>query len=283
MSRHRFFLEGPLSRDGEAVTLPLSSADVHHAVSVLRVRVGEELDAVEPSGTIWRVRVTAADPNELTAAVVEQIALPAAGAARVTLAFGVSKGSKNDDIVEGAVEGGVARVLPVLTARSVGKLDDTRRGQRGDRWRRVALAAAKQSKRATIPEVGDPATLADTLPLLAAHDLVIVAWEESEVSGRGVRAAIADARAARLEAVTDADAALRVAIVVGPEGGLRGSARFPRRLGSRSCVLRPRPWWRLRLRSTNSAAWGTRGERAVEAGGEHRCRLAHTRVQGQPR
>lgn len=215
MSRHRFFLEGdlPVAGDDEAVLLPLSAGDLHHAVAVLRVRTGEELDVVEPGGRVWRVAVVAATADALTARVAVELVDPhAAVAPKVTLVFGVSKGSKNDAIVEKAVEVGIAEVLPVLTARSIVKLDAQKRIERGERWRRVALSAAKQSKRASVPDVRDPVTLSDTLALLAAYDLVLVAWEEAAAQGLGIRAAIAAAGLLPPSA--------RVAIVVGPEGGL---------------------------------------------------------------
>ena len=218
MSRHRFFLEEQLPGAGvrEAVQLPLSAADVHHAVSVLRVRPGEELDVVEPGGLVWHVRVAAAGLDALSATLLGPIASTCSDLGFVTLVFGISKGSKNDDIVEGAVEVGAARILPVITARSIVKLDADKVAERGARWRRVALAAAKQSKRVSVPEVSDPASFEVILPELAGYDLVIVAWEESGVSARGVRDAVAHVLAA---ATPPADAVIHVAVVVGPEGG----------------------------------------------------------------
>lgn len=235
MSRHRFFLVGPLpaALDGGAVTLPLSDADLHHAVDVLRVRDGEQIDVVEPGGGVWRVQVASAGADALVTTVLERLPAATGPRAHVTLVFGVSKGSKNDDMIEGAIEVGVDEVLPVLAARSIVKYDADKRAERGQRWRRVAMAASKQSKRTALPIVADPTTLPDTLATLAGYDLVLVAWEERDASGRGVRAAIAQARAAgRLAApaversgVTDAPRAAAcgsplVAIVVGPEGGL---------------------------------------------------------------
>jgi len=207
MSRHRFFATAPLPDTAGTVVLPLSSADVHHAVRVLRVRPGEEVDIAEPSGRIWRVRVTSADGEVMLAERLCEV--KAERESHVTLVFGVSKGSKNDDIIEGAVEVGVAETWPVFTARSVVRLDAEKRIERGQRLRRVASAAAKQSKRASVPLVADPRDLADVLLLLAQFDLVLVAWEEA--SGLGFREAIA-------LAPIPPDA--RVAVVVGPEGGL---------------------------------------------------------------
>lgn len=215
MSRHRFFLEGelPTAGSGQAVLLPLSAGDLHHAVAVLRVRAGEEIDVVAADGHAWCVTVVDTTSAAVTACVTGGLADTLTPAApRVTLVFGVSKGPKNDDIIEGAVEVGVSEILPVLTARTIVKLDAEKRTERGERWRRVALAAAKQSKRASVPGVGNPAPLADALLLLVGYDLVLVAWEEAATDGRGVRKAIAAAGQLSSNA--------RVAIVVGPEGGL---------------------------------------------------------------
>ena len=141
------------------------------------------------------------------AEMADESALP-----RVVLVFGVSKGSRNDDLIEGAVEVGVSEMIPVLSARSVVKLDADKRMDRAARWRRVALAAAKQSKRSSVPSVRDPVTLADVLPELRACDLVLVAWEEAAEHGRSIREAVAAASGISSES--------RVALVVGPEGGL---------------------------------------------------------------
>lgn len=94
--------------------LPLSAADVHHASVVLRVRAGEELDIAGPDGRVWRVRVLCAGADGVNAVRLGEVT--AVREPRVTLVFGVAKGSKNDDIVEGAVEIGVATILRAETA-----------------------------------------------------------------------------------------------------------------------------------------------------------------------
>jgi len=214
MSRHRFFLEGdlPIVGDGETLVVPLSSNDLHHAVAVLRVRPGEEIDVVASSGRVWRVEVVSATRDALTARVSQLLDIAPAAGAKVTLVFGVSKGSKNDEIVESAVEIGASEIRPVLTARSVVRYDSVKRSVRGERWRRVALAAAKQSKRAAVPAVHDPAMLSDVLPLLAQCDVLLVAWEDAPTDGIGIRDAMAAAEGIGAES--------RVTLVVGPEGGL---------------------------------------------------------------
>lgn len=243
MSAHRFFLTGPLSGEplpggspaggppgaagGGEQTLPLSAADVHHAVDVLRVREGEELDVVEPSGRVWRVRVASADGDAVRAEVLCEV--PAGALPRVTLVMGVAKGEKMDAIVRQATELGVDRVIPVLCERSVVKLPASRAAEKAERWRRIALAASKQAKRAIVPDVSTAVPLGDVLAELAAYDGVIVAWEES-----------AGAHVAHVARAWAGTPTARVAVVVGPEGGL--SAREVADLeaiGARTATLGP--------------------------------------------
>jgi 16S rRNA (uracil1498-N3)-methyltransferase len=206
MSAHRFFLTGPLT-GRRACTLPLSEADVHHAVDVLRLRVGELVDVVTPDGRVWRVEVTEVARRGVEAVPLEE--LPAAFVPRVTLFQGVAKGDKMDDIVRQAVEVGAEQIVPVLMARSIVQLDARKRADRGERWRRVALAAAKQAKRTSVPIVSDPVRLRDAIAMLGEYDGAVVLWEESD--GVGI------AHAVRACAPSPDS---RIAIVVGPEGGL---------------------------------------------------------------
>ncbi len=214
MSRHRFFLQRELlGVENDIVTLPLTSADVRHATRSLRVRPGEQIDVVTPSGIVWRVEVVAGDDDSVVEARLLEAGIPAPGSGRahVTLVFGVSKGSKNDEIIEGAVEVGVERILPALTERSIVRYSAEKRAERAERWSRVAAAAAKQSKRTTVPAVASPVELAALLGELAGYDRVLVAWEDAGADSPGLRAALGGLR--------DTGTG-RVALIVGPEGGL---------------------------------------------------------------
>ena len=173
----RFFLTAPLPSE-DPTGLPLTERDVHHIASVLRMRPGDEIVAVEFGGEVWAMRLFAVTPQGVMAGRIER--LPHTWEPQVVLVQGVGKGDKIDEVVEGAVEVGVAEVLPVLSARSVVKYDAEKRAARGERWRRVAEAAAKQSQRSFVPYVSDPVDLGEALPAITGCDVVLVAWEGDE-------------------------------------------------------------------------------------------------------
>ncbi len=212
MSAHRFFLTESLDvlpEDGRTL-LPLSATDLHHAVTVLRMRLGTHIVVVEPDGAAWRAHVLAADHHGVTADRFER--LPPASLAHVTLVQGIAKGDRVDLVVEKATELGIEAVIPVLTERSVVRLTAEKAAARGDRWRRVAAAAAKQSQRTSVPRVSDPGELSTFIAgQLADFDVVLVAWEGAAATGTGIGPALDEA---------DATPGSTVAVVVGPEGGL---------------------------------------------------------------
>ncbi len=209
MSSHRFFIDTAIPDGSRPVRAPLSAADLHHARDVLRLGEGDQIVLVEPDGRVWYALVVEAGPDGL---LVEPRA-PAERVPpyRVTLVQGIAKGSKVDLVIEKVTELNVEAVVPVFTERSVVRLDDEKRRARGERWRRVAHAAAKQSQRSTVPRVSDPVPLADALTELVRFDVILVVWEGAAATGLGIGQALDEA---------GAQASSSVALVVGPEGGL---------------------------------------------------------------
>lgn len=205
----RFFLESQIHQKGGPIPLPLSGSDLHHLSAVLRTAPGDELVVVEPEGGAWTVRVVSCTRESLTAEVLTAVARVAPF--NVTLFQGMGTAGKTGLVVEKAAELNIEAFVPVITERSSVRLDARGRTLRGERLRRVALAAAKQARRGTVMEVSDPLALPEVASRCSGFDAALVVWEDAVASGPGIGQAIDEAGVAR-------DG--RVAIVVGPEGGL---------------------------------------------------------------
>ncbi len=120
----------------------------------------------------------------------------------LALLQGVPKGTKMDEVVRMGTELGVAEFIPFLSARTVAE----GRG-RAARWRRIAAGSAAQCRRSDVPAVHAPVPLDQALERIADYDLVLVLWEGEQT--RSMAQALAAAANAR-----------RVAVIIGPEGGL---------------------------------------------------------------
>lgn len=83
----------------------------------------------------------------------------------ITLFQGFPKADKMEWIIQKTVELGVTRIVPVMTKRTVVKLDAKKAGKKTERYQAIALAAAKQSGRGVIPEVTAPVTWKEALAM----------------------------------------------------------------------------------------------------------------------
>ncbi len=142
---HRFFAPA-LDAGDETVALPKDEAE--HLRRVLRLGVGDTVSVFDGRGHEFLARVVAAAPRDTRVQLLSRVDPPPESIVPVTLAQAVLKGDKMDDVVRDAVMLGVAAIQPLVTKRTESTVAALVRGARLDRWRRVALASAKQSRRA---------------------------------------------------------------------------------------------------------------------------------------
>jgi 16S rRNA (uracil1498-N3)-methyltransferase len=186
--------------------LTVSGERFHHLARVLRVEPGDPVEVFDGRGRAFAAKVEHVGEDSL------ELALGAersdSGAARsITIVQGLPKGDKLEWIVEKATELGATAVAPVETTRAVVKLDAARGEKKRERWQRIAEEAARQCRRADVPEVLSPKPLLEAIGELPPGTRVLVLDEEE--------------RAVRLGEALDAiDATTPIALVIGPEGGL---------------------------------------------------------------
>jgi 16S rRNA (uracil1498-N3)-methyltransferase len=187
--------------DGEVVVL--SGAEGRHAATVRRLHPGERADVGDGAGLVAECVVTARGTAGLELAVRARREVPRPDPA-ITVVQAIPKGERAEAAVEGLTEVGVDRIVPWAAARCVAVWAGERGARSLARWRSTAREAAKQSRRAWIPEVTEPASTGQVAAMIAACSCAIVLDPE------------ADQSLGHTQVPPSGD----VLVVVGPEGGI---------------------------------------------------------------
>jgi 16S rRNA (uracil1498-N3)-methyltransferase len=204
----RLFVRQPLS-DGAAVELAAGQAN--YLGNVLRLGVGAELLAFDGLSGEWLARISEAAKKRMVLSV-ERKTREAESIPDVWLAFAPVKRAQTDWLVEKATELGAARLVPVMTHRTVAER------VRLDRLESIAIEAAEQCGRTRVPEIVEPMKLARFIEEL---DPARILYFADETGGEPLVSALREGPAA---------------ILVGPEGGFTDEERaFVR--GSRASAI----------------------------------------------
>lgn len=189
------------ARPGDVVVL--DGDEGRHAATVKRIRVGEQVGLTDGAGARAVATVTDAGKASLTLTLdeVEQVvrATPV-----VTVVQALPKGDRGELAVEMLTEVDVDRIVPWAASRSVAVWKGERVAKGLAKWRGTARTAAKQARRAWLPEVTELASTAQVVELIAAADLAVVLHESAELP----------------LAELSFDGVTTIVVVVGPEGGI---------------------------------------------------------------
>lgn len=146
-----------------------------HVATVLRLRAGEDLIVVTGESPPQVARLDAVTRSRATARLLGAAPPPPPEPWSVTLAAAVPRHSGAfDQIVDQATQIGVSTIIPMMTARSVARMEPSRGSARHARWTQLAEAAAAQSGRATIPRLTAPMGWPAVLALRTDYDRVLM-------------------------------------------------------------------------------------------------------------
>src|SRR5579871_4873010 len=160
---HRFFLsdlEQPV----------LSGSEAHHALHVIRLKVGDTLNVFDGRGHEAQARVTEITRDSVHLTVLQRSSAPALPV-RITLAQAIPKKSM-DLIVQKATELGAASIVPLVSDRTVVKPDND--SKKLERWREIALDACKQCGNNWLPEIQAPQKASTFLSSPGKFDLKLI-------------------------------------------------------------------------------------------------------------
>ncbi len=204
---YQFFVD-PSQIDISGKSVMITGGDVNHIKNVLRMKTGEEISVSNgEDGKEYRCGIAEFQEDcircELRFIKEENVELPV----RVSLFQALPKADKMEMIVQKAVELGVHRIIPVAAERCIVKLEGKKIHARTERWQGIAEAAAKQSKRAVIPQVVDAVSFERAVEMASDADVRLIPYE---------LASDMDKTRQLLEGIRPGQS---VAVFIGPEGG----------------------------------------------------------------
>ncbi|BDZ53257.1 16S rRNA (uracil(1498)-N(3))-methyltransferase [Agromyces marinus] len=182
-------------------SVELGGDEARHAVTVSRLRVGEQVSIGDGRGRVVHGPVTVAEPRRLRIEV-EAVDDEPEASPRLTLVQALAKGDRDELAVQAATELGVDRIVPWSASRSVSRWEGAKAAKGRARWASIVREAVKQSLRARLPVVEDVATTRGLPGVLAGERMLLLV--------PGARTRLADIRPDGRD----------LALVVGPEGGI---------------------------------------------------------------
>ncbi|MFI7007413.1 16S rRNA (uracil(1498)-N(3))-methyltransferase [Streptomyces sp. NPDC050145] len=199
-----FVVDGPVPGDR---TYVLDGAEGRHAVSVKRLRAGEEVVLTDGLGAWTEAVVVSSEGKDRLVVEAGPVQVEAEERPRITVVQALPKGDRGELAVETMTETGVDAIVPWAASRCITQW----RGERGvkalGKWRATAREAGKQSRRVRFPEVAELASTKEVARLLAAADLGVVLHEDRDCVSSALASAVLPSGG-------------EIVLVVGPEGGV---------------------------------------------------------------
>jgi 16S rRNA (uracil1498-N3)-methyltransferase len=177
----------------------LTGEHADHLIRVLRARVGQDFD-IAIGHSVRRGRITSVKADRVEFELAEVISTPPL--AEITLLLAVFKFDRMEWAIEKCTELGASHVIPVISRRTDSHLAAAS-AKRVDRWRRIALEAAEQSRRTAPPEITAPIKLSEAMNLSQPRRIVLAESEEQTL----------------LRDLLPSDTSDATALAIGPEGG----------------------------------------------------------------
>jgi len=202
---YRFYVEQ--NQIGEQV-VTITGSDVNHIKNVLRMRAGEKIIICNGQGKDFCCIIESESDGQVLASIQEVHDTETELEGKLYLFQGIPKKDKMELIIQKAVELGVYEIIPVITQRTVVKLEDKKKEMKKiERWQSIANSAAKQSNRGIIPTVTETKSFKEAVAFAKTLDCKLIPYEN------------ADDITYTKEIIASIKFNQSVGIFIGPEGG----------------------------------------------------------------
>jgi len=201
---HRFFIQHSQIQGSR---LYVEGPDVNHIKNVLRMKRGDQVMVSDGEGMQYLCALESFADGLVWFEIVDTWKENRELSSKLYLFQGLPKSDKMELIIQKATELGVYEVVPVVTGRTVVRLDEKKAQKKTARWNAIAESAAKQSGRSRIPRVREAMTFSEALASAGELDVLLIPYEKAE-GMEATRQVIEGIRPGQ-----------SVGIFIGPEGG----------------------------------------------------------------
>ena len=168
-----------VNKEQIAKQITILEEDAKHIKTVLRKKEGEKLIICDGEGIEYICSINCFEQNTVIADIIEKQYCESEPPIKITLFQGLPKADKMELIIQKCVELGVDSIVPVATEHSVVKLDKKEQ-KKLERWKKIAEAAAKQSGRGKIPQIGNILSFEQALQQSKKLDSAIIPYEKEQ-------------------------------------------------------------------------------------------------------
>lgn len=200
---HRFYVNKEDILDGKII---INNEDVKHIRNVLRLNKDDILVICDGENTDYKVKITNINKNEIITEILDIEKTKTESNLNISLYQGLPKSNKMDLIIQKATELGVKEIIPVLTSRTVVKINDKKKeSKKIERWQKIATEASKQCRRGIVPKIKDVITFDEMILNIKNEDNIIVPYENEK--NKTLKNTLQNIKGNKIN------------IIIGPEGG----------------------------------------------------------------
>ncbi|KPU27929.1 16S rRNA methyltransferase [Caloranaerobacter sp. TR13] len=200
---HKFFVD---KKDIAENKIIIKGEDVKHIKNVLRLDISEIINVSNCEGKEYLAQITEIEKDYVEAVIKEEFESKSEPPIQIILYQGLPKSSKMDLIIQKATELGVVEIVPLITKRTVVKVEGEKKElKKLERWKRIAKEASKQCKRGIIPVVNKIITFNEMINRLNDEEFILVPYENELKIG--------------LKDILRTYKKGKINIIIGPEGG----------------------------------------------------------------
>lgn len=204
----KFFVNSDAIKDNNIV---ITGTDVNHIKNVLRMKIKDVITVCDKENSKnFLCEIEKIEEEKVSTKILEKLESNAESDLEITIMQALPKADKMELIIQKATELGMKKMIPISMSRSIVKLQEKDKKKKQARWQTIAEVAAKQSGRDYIPKIEEVMNLNQICDQISQYDMVMAAYEKEETTS------IKD----KIKELKDQGGPLKVAVVIGPEGGI---------------------------------------------------------------